>query len=97
MNMSFNIDTSQLYVLEKSCMQNQANPFCPVLLRITNETLAKRYGGQYLIQVWNRQKELIFQRVRTQPITSWNLTGKYFVFKEDWSGFENGTLTQEVI
>ena len=38
-NMSFNIDISKLYALEKTCIANQANPYCPVLLKVTNEDL----------------------------------------------------------
>ena len=48
-NMSFNIDISKLYGLEKTCISNQANPYCPVLLKVNNKELQALYGGQYLV------------------------------------------------
>ena len=90
-NMSFNIPLSKLYALEKTCISNQANPYCPVLLRVTNPSLAEQYGGQYLVQGWSSSKQLVFQRVRTQSITSWNLVGNYFVFEEDQRAIRNAS------
>ena len=87
-NMSFTIDIGKLYRLEKTCMSNERNPYCPVLLRVSNPDLQAAYGGQYLVQVWSRSRKLVFQRVRPSTITSWNLVGNYFVFQEDRSALE---------
>ena len=41
------------------------------------------YGGEYLIQVWDDNKNLIFERVRSKEIKTWSLSNNTFVFLED--------------
>ena len=47
-SMSFHVDTSRLYAIESTCIHNQANPYCPVQIRVNDQRLAKAYGGSYL-------------------------------------------------
>ena len=35
------------------------------------------------MQVWSKNKSLLFERVRTNPIQSWNIISNYFVLMED--------------
>ena len=79
-NMSFNVDISKLYSVVGSVCNNQANHFCPVQLRINDLTLAEHYGGPYLIQLWTNKQELVYQRVRNQPLLNRNLVNNYFIF-----------------
>ena len=44
-SMSFNVDTSKLYSIESTCINNQANPYCPVQIKVNDDRLAKRYRG----------------------------------------------------
>ena len=48
-SMSFNVDTSRLYLIEKTCVLSQANLYCPILLRITDNELIKSYGGEFVV------------------------------------------------
>ena len=47
--MSFDVDTSLLYEIEKTCVQSQANPYCPILLQVTDRKLEEQYGGEYVV------------------------------------------------
>ena len=82
-SMSFNVDCSKLYAIESTCINNQANPYCPVQIKVNDPTLVRDYGGTYLVQVWSAARKLMFQRVRSKPIECWNLIGRHFVFLED--------------
>ena len=48
-SMSFNVDTSKLYSIESTCINSQANPYCPVQIRVNDPKLAKQYGGTWLV------------------------------------------------
>ena len=40
-----------------------------------------------MIQVWDREKNLIFERIRSKQIETWGLSNDYFVFEEDLDRF----------
>ena len=82
-SMSFNVDTSKLYSIESTCINNEANPYCPVQIKINDENLATQYGGDYLVQLWNNKQNLLFQRVRNKLVYSWNIINNIFIFMED--------------
>ena len=52
-------------------------------MKINDMRLIEHYGGQYLIQLWSEDQELVYQRVRKQPLTNRNLVDNYFVYQED--------------
>jgi len=54
-SMSFDININKLYRLEQAFCDNEHNEYCAVLLRIENRQLRQELGGNYLIQVWNKQ------------------------------------------
>ena len=86
--MSFNVDISKLYSVLTSACNNQANRYCPVQLCVNDLSLIEHYGGQYLIQLWSDNKELVYQRVRSQPLANRNLIDNYFIFQEDESAIK---------
>ena len=83
--MSFTVDISKLYTVLASTYTNQANPYCPVQLKVNDKQLIAHYGGQHLVQLWNKDMEIVYQRTRKQPVSNWNLIGSYFIFQEDES------------
>ena len=38
-SMSFNVDTSLLYDIEKTCVLSEANLYCPILLQVNDKDL----------------------------------------------------------
>ena len=61
--MSFNIPLQDLYTIKKTCSTNEDNPYCPIVLKINDPNLVKLYDGEYLIQVWHKNKVKLFERV----------------------------------
>ena len=79
----FKIPLTKLYKLEASCQYNEDSNFCPVLVRITDKQVLKEYGGKlFLLQVYNRAGEMVFERPLDQPVVNWNISGDNFVFQE---------------
>ena len=63
-------------------------PICPILVEVIHKDLIKMYGGRYLIQVWNKKGNMIFQRsigyqVRAWAISRHNETFIYLLDKKD--------------
>ena len=52
-------------------------------MRVNDKRLIEHYGGQYLVQLWSADKELVYQTSRKFPLSNRNLTDDYFVFQED--------------
>ena len=52
-------------------------------MRVNDKRLIEHYGGQYLVQLWSADKELVYQTARKQPLSNRNLIDNYFVFQED--------------
>ena len=52
-------------------------------MKINDKWLIEKYGGQYLVQLWSQDMELVYERVRKQPLANRNLNGRYFIFQED--------------
>ena len=84
-SMSFNVDTSLLYDIEKTCVLSEANSYCPILLQVNDKDLQKQYGGEYVVQVWSNEKKLLYEKVRQSTIYSWSLVNNFFVFREELS------------
>ena len=84
-SMSFNVDTALLYEIEKTCVLSQANRYCPILLQVNDKDLVKEYGGEYVIQVWSDEKQLLYEKVRESTIYSWSLINNFFVFRDELS------------
>ena len=63
-SMSFDININKLYSLKQAFCDNEFNEYCAVLLRVENNQLKQALGGRYLVQVWNKQGQLLYERCR---------------------------------
>lgn len=46
------------------------------------EIKAKNDGYKYLLQVWSKSGELIFEKSLRQPVCNWNISSNIFIFQE---------------
>ena len=59
----FKVPLHELYNVIASCNYNAENYFCPVLVKIIDqETLIKNDMYLYLLQVWSRKGEMVYER-----------------------------------
>ncbi|CDW71887.1 wd-40 repeat protein [Stylonychia lemnae] len=59
---SYQVNLTELYKVIGSCYLNAQMEFCPVLVQINHTLLKKEYGAEYLLQVWDRQGQKVYQR-----------------------------------
>ena len=77
----FTVPLNRLYEVLASCQYNEDGYFCPVLVRIKDEKIRmKNNNFEYLLQVWNRKGEMVFERALRQPVCNWNISGNHFIF-----------------
>ena len=79
--MSYKVPLNELYAVRSTCCSNELNLYCPIVLEITNTELQKLYNGTFLIQIWNKQGELLFERTRNTTLKCMSQVGNFFVFK----------------
>ena len=80
----FTVPLDSLYTVLASCQYNEESYFCPVLVRIEDpEILRKNNNLRYLLQVWDRQGTMVFERSLRNPICNWNISGDHFLFQEE--------------
>lgn len=79
---TFNVPLNKLYEVVASCNYNAQNVFCPVLIKIMDETAKIRNGTNrpYLLQVWNNKGEMAFERALQYPVSNWNIANDVFMF-----------------
>jgi len=82
-SMSFDININKLYSLEQAFCDNQFNEYCAVLLRVENKQLRQVLGGKYLVQVWNKQGQLMYERCRGNSQFQGSMLGVYFTFEQE--------------
>ena len=82
-DIEFTVPIDELYKVVASCNYNINNYYCPVLVKIVDPViLSRNMSMPYLLQVWNRLGEMIFERPLKQPISNWNISGDKFMFQE---------------
>ena len=54
---------SELYTLEEVRSNSEQNRFCAILLKIVSLELRKQYEGCYLLQVWTRDGNLVYNKI----------------------------------
>ena len=55
-----------------------------MLVKIIDETILDRMTRKaYLLQVWNKLGEMVFERSLNQPVANWNISGDIFMYQED--------------
>ena len=61
--MEFIVPLKNIYRVIASCNYNVMNSYCPVLVKIKDpHVLAKNGGKPYLLQVWDREGQMLFER-----------------------------------
>ena len=56
--------------------RDKAN-FCPVLLQIMDQEIIKNNNNmEYLVQVWDRKGQLIYERALHKPCSNWGVSDK---------------------
>lgn len=53
----------------------------PVQFEIISPYLKQQYGGNFLLQVWNRKGEILHERVLQEECKVWNIQFNYFLYK----------------
>ena len=58
--------------------------FCGTLVRIVDpQILEHNQGLPFLLQVWKRGGQLIFEKPLKRPVCNWNVIENKFLFQED--------------
>ena len=77
----FTVPLSKLYTVIASCQFTEDSLYCPVLVRINDEkTLRQNRDRAYLLQVWSKRGELLFERSLEHQISNWNISGNNLLF-----------------
>ena len=80
----FRINLDSLYKVVGSCINNATDEFCPVLVKIVQPRIIdKNDGCQYLLQIWSKQGELVFERKLKEPVANWSFSSGMFLFQEE--------------
>lgn len=53
---------------------------CPVLIELVDQKLKDHYQGNYLLQVWNKRGENVYQKVLKHKLHCWNIFYDYLLF-----------------
>ena len=76
----------KLYKPLGSCQFNSHGKFCPVSVKINDETIKENNGGlAYLIQVWTLKGELVYEKPLKRPVANWNMKDDRFMFQEKYN------------
>ena len=86
-NVKYKVPLDGLYKVVASCNYTDSCDFSPVLLRIMCQDLKGMIcpddpEKEYLLQVWTKGGEMVFEKQLADPITNWNITGTVFLFQE---------------
>jgi hypothetical protein len=77
------VPLTELYKVEASCNYHEQNEFCPVLVKIMDETiLGFNKNLPFLLQVWSNKGEMVFEKALKTPIINWNIVKDKFLFQE---------------
>jgi hypothetical protein len=80
---SYSISMSDLYDVKETCHYHQGMDYCPVLIDIKATILQDKRGAKYLLQVWKRHGEKVFERPLKNEIKHWSISYKYFLYKPE--------------
>ena len=85
----YQVPLSRLYSIVASCQFDENARFCPILVKINDETIRKNNGGRsFLLQVWNLQGEMAFEKPLEKPVSNWNISNDVLLYLEDISSTE---------
>ena len=79
----YQVPLNKLYQVLASCNYNESGNFCPALVKIIDPNILRiNKNLPFLLQVWNRKGDMVFERPLKQPITNWNISDDKFIFQE---------------
>ena len=82
-NVMYSVPLKKLYKVVASCNYNENALFCPVLLEVIDKTIKKNNNGfAFLLQVWTRNGDMIFERALETPCCNWNIANDKFMYQE---------------
>ena len=72
-----------------SCQFDESSNFCPILVKINDETIRQNNGGlSFLLQVWTIKGEMIFEKPLVKPVSNWNISDNILLFLEEINSTE---------
>ena len=75
------VPLDKLYDIEASCHHTEGTDFCGLLVRIVDKKVLKINNGKpWLVQVWRRGGQLVFEKALKERIKNWNITQDKFLF-----------------
>lgn len=82
-NVMYSVPLNKLYKMMASCQYTEGASFCPVLIQIVDETILQIHNGvKYLLQVWTKKGDMVFEKPLQQPVCNWNISEDKFIFQE---------------
>ena len=82
-SVQYKVPLDELYVVMASCQFKENADFSPVLLRIVDDEIrAQNQEKSFLLQVWSRYGNMVFEKPMANPCTNWNISENIFVFSE---------------
>ena len=82
-NVMYSVPLNKLYKVVASCNYNEKADFCPVLLEVKDKSILQHnHRCPFLLQVWTRKGEMVFERALKQPCCNWNIAGDKFMYQE---------------
>ena len=80
----YRVPLHHLYEVVASCVYTEGADFCPILVKIVDKTILEvNKGMRYLVQVWNSNGDLVFEKPLSKPVCNWNISNNKFIFLED--------------
>ena len=77
----YSVPLNKLYKIMASCQFSDDADFCPVLVKIVDKTILQTNDGfEFLLQVWTKKGDMVFERPLNMPICNWNISGDKFIF-----------------
>ena len=80
----YTIPLNELYEVQASCTYDEDANYCPVLVKIIDATiLVNNSNKPYLLQVWTKHGDMVFERSLMKPPCNWNVSNDKFLFQEE--------------
>ena len=87
----FDVDVSELYKIIDSCHYNVDNKFCPIIVKLGKHMenlrqegrIKKKHLKDFMLQVWDRDGRLVYERQLNRPVRNWGTFGDVLVFSEE--------------
>ena len=80
----YKVPLNELYEVMASCQYKENADFSPVLLRIVDkDILTLNQDAPFLLQVWSRYGNMVFEKPMMQPCSNWNISENIFIFSEE--------------